>query len=69
MPELDTIQAKKVYDNISAKYNIGDYETYLSKMQDPVNREKFFNNVSKQKSGIIIEVNMLRFRRCFDDEL
>ncbi len=36
MPELDTIQAKKVYDNISVKYNIGDYETYLSKMQDPV---------------------------------
>lgn len=48
MPELDTIQAKKVYDNISVKYNIGDYETYLSKMQDPINREKFFNNVSEK---------------------
>ena len=48
MPELDTIQAKKVFDNISVKYNIGDYETYLSKMQDPINREKFFNNVSEK---------------------
>ena len=48
MPELDTAQAKIVFDNISLEYNIGDYETYLSKMQDPINREKFFNNVSEK---------------------
>jgi len=48
MPELDTAQAKKVFDNISEKINIGDYETYLSKMQDPANRELFFKSVSEK---------------------
>jgi hypothetical protein len=48
MPELDTAQAKIVFDNISEKINIGDYETYLSKMQDPANRELFFKSVSEK---------------------
>ena len=40
-------ELKKLYDAVSAKYYIGDYETFLSRMQTVDGRKKFHAAVSK----------------------
>ena len=40
-------ELKKLYDAVSAKYDIGDYETFLSRMQTVDGRKKFHAAVSK----------------------
>ena len=40
-------ELKKLYDSVRAKYDIGDYETFLSRMQTVDGRKKFHSAVSK----------------------
>ena len=40
-------ELKKLYDAVSAKFNIGDYETFLSRMQTVDGRKEFHAAVSK----------------------
>jgi hypothetical protein len=37
---------KKLYDGVSAKYNIGDFKTFSNKMQSADSRRKFYDQVS-----------------------
>jgi len=38
---------KKLYDGVSAKYDIGDFNTFSSKMQNPDSRKRFYDQVSQ----------------------
>jgi len=40
-------ELKKLYDAVSAKFDIGDYETFLSRMQTVDGRKKFHDKVSE----------------------
>lgn len=37
---------KKIYDNVNAKFDIGDYDTFKKKMQTREGRKRFFDKVS-----------------------
>ena len=39
---------KKLYDNVSAKFDIGDYDTFKKKMQTREGRKRFFDKVSEK---------------------
>ncbi len=38
---------KKLYDGVSTKYDIGDFNTFSSKMQNPDSRKRFYDQVSQ----------------------
>jgi len=38
---------KKLYDGVSSQLDIGDYNTFVQKMQTPTDRKKFYDAVSK----------------------
>jgi hypothetical protein len=48
MPDLDTLQAKSLYDAVSAEFDIGTYDDYLAKMQTEQDRKSFFDAVSAE---------------------
>ena len=39
---------KKLYDAVSAKFDIGDYDSFSAKMQTPEDRKKFYDAVSSK---------------------
>ena len=39
---------KKLYDAVSAKFDIGDYDSFISKMQTEADRKSFYNAVAEK---------------------
>jgi hypothetical protein len=43
---MNEIELKKFYDNISVENDVGDYDTFKSKMLTKENRKKFYDKIS-----------------------